>query len=96
MGCGCLILLASGISPRLGLLLMWIFTDRLAIALDSFWIGLAGFLLLPWTTLFWSIAYAPIQGVEGFGLLLVAFGFIMDVTSWFGAGREQSARGSYA
>lgn len=88
MGCGCLILLASGISPRLALFIMWIFTDRLALALDSFWVGLAGFLVLPWTTFAWAVAYAPVTGVSGLGVLLVAFGFIMDVTAWLGTGRE--------
>lgn len=88
MGCGCLILLASGISPRLALFLMWIFTDRLSIALDSFWVGFAGFLVLPWTTLAWAVAYAPVVGVRGFGLLLVAFAFVMDLSAWFSTGRE--------
>ncbi|MEZ5239372.1 MAG: hypothetical protein R2716_10665 [Microthrixaceae bacterium] len=92
MGCGCLILLASGISPRLALFLMWLFTDRLSLALDSFWLGLAGFLVLPWTTLAWAVAYAPFTGVEGFGVLLVAFGFVVDVSSWLGTGRERSRR----
>ncbi|MFV0315914.1 MAG: hypothetical protein ACK5O2_02995 [Microthrixaceae bacterium] len=85
-------LLASGISPRLGLFLMWIFTDRLEVAFTSFWLGLAGFLVLPWTTLAWAIAYSPFTQVSGFGLLLVAFGFMADVMSWFGAGREGSDR----
>lgn len=88
MGCGCLILLASGISPRLALFLMWIFTDRLSIAVDSFWLGFAGFLVLPWTTFAWAVAYAPLGGVSGLGLFLVAFGFIVDITSWLGTGRE--------
>ncbi|MEZ5268891.1 MAG: hypothetical protein R2789_10150 [Microthrixaceae bacterium] len=64
----------------------------MSISLESFWIGFAGFLVLPWTTLAWAIAYAPLGGVEGFGILLVAFGFIMDVSSWFGAGRERANR----
>lgn len=92
MGCGCLILLASGISPRLALFLMWIFTDRLSIALDSFWVGLAGFLVLPWTTFAWAVAYQPIHGVTGFGVLLVAFGFVVDISSWLGTGREGYSR----
>ncbi len=92
MGCGCLILLASGISPRLALFLVWLFSDRMSVAIDSFWLGFAGFLFLPWTTLFWAIAYAPLHGVSGLGMLLVAFGFVVDITSWMGAGRERSQR----
>lgn len=92
MGCGCLLLLASGISPRLAVFLMWIFTDRLSIALDSFWIGLAGFLVLPWTTFVYAAAYSPVDGVSGLGVALVVFAFIVDVASWFGTGREGYAR----
>ena len=50
MGC-CLLVLASWISPRFVLFLMWIFGDRLDFVFDSFITGFAGFLLLPWTTL---------------------------------------------
>ena len=83
-----MILLASGISPRLALFVMWLFTDRLSIALDSFWVGFAGFLVLPWTTLAWAVAYAAVVGVRGFGILLVAFAFVVDLSSWFSTGRE--------
>ncbi len=94
MGCGCLILLASGISPRLAVFLMWVFTDRLAIALDSFWVGLAGFVFLPWTTFVYAAAYDPFDGVTGIGLALVAFAFVVDVASWFGSGRSGYQRRS--
>ncbi len=49
MGC-CALVLASWISPRFVLFLMWIFGDRLDFAFDSFWAGLAGFVFLPWTS----------------------------------------------
>ena len=87
MGC-CLVALASWISPRLALFLVWLFSDRLDFAFDSFWMGLLGFIVLPWTTLFYALAYAPIAGVEGIGWVFVAFGLLCDIASWSGGGRK--------
>ncbi|MEL7206649.1 MAG: hypothetical protein AAGK32_00190 [Actinomycetota bacterium] len=87
MGC-CLIVLASWISPRLVLFLMWLFGDRLTVAFDSFWMGLAGFLVLPWTTLFFALAYAPVAGVTGIGWFFVVIGVLIDIASWGGGGRQ--------
>jgi len=92
MGCGCLVALASVISPRLGLFLVWIFTDRLSQAFDSFWIGFAGFLLLPWTTLAYAVLHQVPDGVSSFGWFLVAFAFLVDIGTHFGFGREERRR----
>ena len=73
MGC-CALALAAFLSPRLVLFLMWLFSDRLDFAFDSFFAGFAGFLVLPWTTLMYALAYAPIAGVEGIGWLFVGAG----------------------
>ena len=87
MGC-CALVLASWISPRFVLFLMWVFGNRLDFAFDSFWAGLAGFVFLPWTSVCWALAYAPIAGVRGLGWVLVAFGLLADLATWFGGGRE--------
>lgn len=87
MGC-CAVVLASWISPRFVLFLMWVFGDRLTIAFDSFWAGLAGFVVLPWTSLCYAIAYAPVGGVGGIGWLFVAAGLLLDLMTWAGGGRE--------
>jgi hypothetical protein len=91
MGC-CALALAAFISPRFVLFLMWIFGNRLDFAFDSFWAGFAGFLILPWTTMFYALAYAPIAGVGGIGWLFVGLGLIMDLSTWFGGGREGRRR----
>jgi hypothetical protein len=94
MGC-CLVVLASWISPRLVLFLMWLLGDRLTLAFDSFWMGLAGFLILPWTTLFYALAYAPVGEVSGVGWLFVAFGVFVDIASWGGGRRGQMSYVEY-
>lgn len=87
MGCGCLVLLASAISPRLGLFLLWGFTDRLSLVFSSGWVGLLGFLFLPWTALAWAAAYQPAGhvGVTGFGWFIVALGVIVDLSTLGGS-----------
>jgi hypothetical protein len=84
MGCGCLVALFAISLPRVTLFLLWVFSDRLSIAFDSFIIGFLGFLILPYTTVFYALAYAPVAGVTGFGWFLVAAGFVADLSSIFG------------
>jgi len=93
MGCGCLILLASGISPRLALFLVWLFTDRIPAAFDHNWIvAVLGFLFLPWTTLAWAAVWAPIPGVSGLGWFIVVLAFCADMSIHLGAARTERDR----
>ena len=94
MGCGCLVAGMGLFLPRLAIFAMWLFTDRLSFAFDSFIIGFLGFLLLPYTTFFWAISYAPITGVSGFGWFLVTLGVVLDVSTWLG-GSDQARRYQY-
>lgn len=95
MGCGCLIALLGLGAPRLGLILTWLLTNRLTIAFSNAIVPFIGFLVLPFTTLFWALAYAPVQGVRGFGYILVAFGIMMDLGSYGSgaSGRRRRTRG---
>ena len=93
MGCCAGVFVLSG-APRVGLFLLWVFTDRLTIAFDSFIVGFLGFLLLPYTTVFYALAYAPIRGVSGFGWFLVILGFIIDIGSYTSGGYANRRRGA--
>jgi hypothetical protein len=90
--CGCLAALAAFISPRLAIVVLWLFTDRMSVAFDRFWWGLLGFVVLPWTTLAWAAMYAPIGGVSGFGWFIVAFGFFADVMTHLGSAQARRDR----
>lgn len=72
--------------------MLWVFTDRLTIAFDSFILGFLGFLLLPYTTVFYALAYAPVRGVRGFGWFLVALGFVIDIASYTSGGVANKRR----
>jgi hypothetical protein len=87
MCCVVLVLLAG--APRLALFFMWILTDQLSKAYDSWVLPTLGFFILPWTTLFYALAYAPIGGVEGIGWFFVAFGFVLDLSSYSGGARQR-------
>jgi hypothetical protein len=94
----CFAALFAWISPRLAIFMMWIFAnDRMSDAFTSFWIALLGFFLLPWTTLAWAVCYATPTftskgGVTGFGWIVVAFAFLVDIASYTSGARAQRQR----
>jgi hypothetical protein len=90
---GCVLALFAWISPRFVLVVLWAFTDRLTLAFSTGWEGLLGFLLVPYTTLFYALVYSPAtgRGVHGFGWLIVAVGLLADLSS-LGAGRRLRSR----
>ncbi len=90
--CGCLVAMAAMISPRFAVFLLWLFTDRKSLAFDSFWWGLLGWILLPWTTLAWAVAYAPRDGVTGFGWFVVIFAFLVDLMTHLGSAQARRER----
>ena len=92
--CGCLVLFVGAAFPRFALVLVELFSDWNARAFDSFWIGFAGWLLLPVTTLAYSVMNAWGDPINGFGWVFVVFGFLLDLSSWFGS--EAQRRRQYA
>lgn len=91
MGC-CLVFVVLAGAPRFALFLMWLFTDRLQLAFDSFLVGFLGFVFLPFTAVMWAAAYDPIYGVRGIGWFLVILGFLLDLSVTFGGGRAERQR----
>lgn len=84
----CIVALMALIGPRIAFLYAWLFTDEVDPAIPSVWVRLLGLIFLPWTALFWAIAWAPVQHVSGFGWFLVLFGFLLDIGS-YGSGAYQ-------
>lgn len=87
---GCLVILLAFISPRLALFAIFLFSDLLSDAFDSWFVPLLGFFLLPWTTL----AYAAMwgvgpNGVSGFEWFIVILAFAIDLGSWANRGRAR-------
>jgi hypothetical protein len=88
----CAVLLAFGLGPRIALVLMWIFGDRIDHVFDSWFVPLLGLLLLPWTTLMYVLVWSP-GGVDGGEWILVALGVVLDIASY--SARAAKGRTSY-
>jgi hypothetical protein len=94
MGC-CFVAAFALISPRLALIVLWIFSDVLSRAFDSWVLPFLGFFLLPWTTLTYAALWSWSTGhhVHGIDWFFVALAFMVDLTSVLG-GRQARVRGS--
>lgn len=86
---GCLILLLALIGPRVALAFVWIFTDFVSRAFESWIVPVLGFVFLPWTTLVYSLAYSS-DGVTGIGWFFVALGLLADVSSYGASARRRA------
>ena len=89
----CLAALFALISPRLALVFVWLFSDVLGDAFDSWLVPLLGFFLLPWTTLAYAGMWAASTNrVAGFEWFIVILAFVVDLGSYAGGGRSRRAR----
>jgi hypothetical protein len=78
----CLALLTLGLGPRIALLAWWIFGEKVDVAFDTWFWPFLGLLLLPWTTLFYVIAWSAPGGVEGAEWLIPALGLVLDIMTY--------------
>jgi hypothetical protein len=67
------------ITPRLIMVVLWLFSDYLSRAYDGWLLPLLGFFLLPTTTLSYAIAENSMHGLRGLGLALVIVGLLVDL-----------------
>jgi hypothetical protein len=85
---GCIVALFALIGPRVALFVVWIFSDWLGRAFESWWLPVLGFFLLPWTTLAYTAMYVlgadEVTGIEWF---FVVLGFLVDIGA-VGSGRR--------
>jgi hypothetical protein len=88
----CLAALLALISPRLALFFIWIFSDILGRAYDSWFVPVLGFFLLPWTTLGYAVMWdVGTHRVSGFEWFIVILAFLIDLSSWFGGYQNRMA-----
>lgn len=90
---GCLVVLFALISPRLALFLLFVFSDLLSRAFDSWFLPFLGFFLLPWTTLAYAIMWdLGSNGVKGFEWFIVILAFLADLASYARSDRYRTSR----
>jgi hypothetical protein len=87
----CLVALLAILSPRLALFALFLFSNLLSRAFDSWFVPLLGFFIVPWTTLAYAAMWdAGGHGVHGFEWFIVGFFFLVDVASWFSSSKARS------
>jgi hypothetical protein len=74
------------LTPRLIMVLLWIFSNYLDRAYHTGIVPLLGFFLLPTTTLCYAIATNDMHGFRGWGAVLIVAGVFVDA-GFFGSGR---------
>ena len=88
----CLAAVLAFISPRLALVALWLFSDILSRAFDSWFLPLIGFFLLPWTTLAFAVMWdVGTREVTGFEWFVVVLAFLADLGSYAGGKRARDA-----
>jgi hypothetical protein len=89
----CLVALLALISPRLALFALFLFSNMLDRAYDSWLLPLIGFFLLPWTTLAYAVMWdTGTSKVDGFEWFIVILAFLADLASYAGGRSYRYAR----
>ncbi len=87
----CVAVLFALISPRLALVVVWLFSDILGRAYDSTIVPLLGFFLLPWTTLAYAVMWdAGSHRVSGLEWFIVVLAFLADLASYAGGSTSRA------
>ncbi|HEU0027198.1 MAG TPA: hypothetical protein VFQ25_08795 [Ktedonobacterales bacterium] len=81
----CLFALFAAFAPRLALLFLWLFTNLVTRAFDSFIVPLLGIIFLPFTTLMYVLVWSPVGGVTGWAWFWVILGALIDIGSYTGS-----------
>ncbi len=77
----------------MALFAIFLFSDLLSRAFDSWLVPLLGFFVLPWTTLAYALMWSSDNRVHGFEWFIVGLGFLFDLASWSQRNRWREARG---
>jgi hypothetical protein len=86
---GCLIALLGLITPRVVMVVLWLFTNYLGRAFETFIWPLLGFIFLPTATLAYAVAQNEFNGLRGLGLLLFVLGVLIDFGLLGGGARSR-------
>lgn len=87
---GCLFVLIAVLSPRLGLLLLWLFTSYVDLAFAGWFLPLVGLLFAPWTTLLYVLVDVAPGPIHVAGWILVIIGVFLDLSSYAQTARRRA------
>ena len=89
----CLLVLLAFFTPRIVLVLLFLFSGYLSTAFDTWLWPTLGFFFLPATTIGYAIAQNEFGGLNGLGIVAVVIGLAVDVGLLGGGARQRSAAG---
>jgi hypothetical protein len=89
----CLVALIAVLSPRLAILLMWLFTSYVDRAFSGFILPFLGLIFLPWTTLLYVLIDVAPGPIHVAGWIVVGLGVLLDLNS---LAHASSSRRRYA
>ena len=90
----CLIALIAVLSPRLAIVLLWLFTNYVDRAFSGFFLPLVGLIFLPWTTLLYVLVDVAPGPIHVAGWIVIGLGVLIDLNSW--AQARSGRRSRYA
>ncbi len=76
----------------MALFALFLFSDLLSRAFESWFVPLLGFFLLPWTTLAYAVMWSSSNSVKGFEWFIVILAFVFDLGSYAQGSRSREAR----
>ena len=85
----CWIAIAFAFAPRVALVLMWLFNNRISAAFGGRVLPLIGFFLMPWTTLVYTLVAPHGLGVLDIFVLILAV--IADLGAWGGGAKSRKS-----
>jgi hypothetical protein len=92
----CLFAVFAAFAPRLALLFLLFFTNLFERAFDGWFIPLLGIIFLPFTTLMYVFAAAPLGSTNAWGWFSVLLGLLLDLTHWYAAYQNRNNTSNWA
>lgn len=88
MGCGCIAALVGASAPRIGFVILWLFTDYVERAYDGLLIPLLGVLFLPYTALVYAFVGAD-GTLSTLNIVFLVIAVVVDLGTYGGGDRAR-------
>ena len=79
---GCLLAFVFAFTPRIVLILAWIFGSRWDVVFTTWFWPLLGIIFAPYTTIMFLLVWSPPRGITGFDFIWLGLGVAMDLIKW--------------